>query len=253
MSNPNAVFDVDTAAFQASVLDASSRTPVLVDFWAAWCGPCKALTPVLERLAAQAGGRYVLAKVDTDANRELAAANGIRSLPTVRLFVNGQAVAEFMGAQPEAVVRQFLREHLPQHEDDALVAIGALLDEGALARARQDLDALEPQVRESAPALSLAARLEFLTMAGDAPPEQALRERVDGDPTDLDARFLLSVRHAAAARYTEAMDGFLAVLSRERGFRDDGARRALLQVFTVLGPGDPLVALYRGRLASTLN
>ena len=253
MSSQDLVFDVDTAGFQQQVLDASRDTPVLVDFWAGWCGPCRALGPVLDALATEFQGRFRLAKVDTDANRELAMANGIRSLPTVRLFVDGKVVAEFMGAQPKSAVQSFLEEHLPPRSAGALDAVAALLDAGSLEAAREALEALSESLRESSAGRALEARLAFLGTAQDAPSEESLEQRLADDEADLDARFLLASRYAAAGRFDAAVEAFFTVLSRDRGFRDDGARRALLQVFTALGPEDPRVLTYRGRLASLLH
>ncbi len=253
MNTTPPVIDVDAGSFQRLVLEASRHTAVLVDFWAAWCGPCKALTPVLEKLARESSGTFVLAKVDTDANRELAMAQGIRSLPTVRLFVDGKPVAEFMGAHPEASVRAFLDQHLPPADGGPVADVAAALDAGRVDEAQAALDALPRETRDGVTGRALAARLAFLREAGSAPGEPELRARLDADPGDLEARFALSMRLAAMGRYGEAMDGLLLVVSHSRAFRDDGARRGILQVFDALGPDDPLVARYRGLLASALN
>ena len=255
MSQPAHVFDVTTAEFQQRVLDGSRNIPVLVDFWAAWCGPCKALAPVLEKLADDYAGRFLLAKVDTDAERDLAVAAGVRSLPTVRLFVDGAPVAEFMGAQPESAVRAFLDQHLPVSEagSGALDAVAALVESEDLDGAREALQAADERLRDGAAGRALAARIELLETAGAAPPEPQLRERVARDPGDLEASFLLALADALAGRHREAMDALLAILTRNRGFREDGARRSLLLVFDLLGADSPLVADYRRRLASALN
>ena len=253
------VFDVDTAGFQQAVLEASHHTPILVDFWAEWCGPCRALGPVLERLARESTGAFRLAKVDTDAERDLATANGIRSLPTVRLFVDAAPVAQFMGAQPEAAVRAFLAQHLPDTLPDtlpdgaALSAIDTLLDEARLDEVQAALAVLPATIRESSAARCLALRLDFLREAGTQPAQQLLEARVAANPADLDARYALSLRQAGAGRFADALEGLLLVLSRNRSLHDDGARRSMLQAFEVLGPRDPLVMRYRGLLASTLN
>ena len=162
MSATPFTIDVTTADFASRVLEHSRQSPVLVDFWATWCGPCKALTPVLERLAAEAGGRFILAKVDTDAERELAAANGIRSLPTVRLFVDGAPVAEFMGAQPEHAVRAFLDQHLPPADGADLDTVASLLEAGDLDAAAQALADLPTALLDGSRGQSLRARIQLL-------------------------------------------------------------------------------------------
>lgn len=255
MSATAPVFDVDTAGFQQAVLDASCQTPILVDFWASWCGPCKALGPVLERLANESDGAFRLAKVDTDAERELAAANGIRSLPTVRLFIDGAPVAQFMGAQPESAVRAFLQQHLPAAPVDSTATsnIEALLREGRADDARAALAALPEAARDTSAVRCLALRAELTHELAAYPARDPLAARVTADPGDLDARYLLSMHQAGAGQFSEALEGLLLVLRRNRTLREDGARREMLRVFDALGASDPLVVRYRGLLASALN
>lgn len=255
MSVTAPVFDVDTAGFQRAVLDASRLCPILVDFWASWCAPCKALGPVLERLAQGSAGAFRLAKVDTDAERELAAANGIRSLPTVRLFIDGAPVAEFMGAQPESAVRAFLQQHLPAAPVDeaATSTIEALLREGRADAARTALDGLPEAARATPAVRCLSLRVDLAQEVAAEPALEVLQARVNADPGDLDARYLLSMRQASAGDFAQALDGLLLVLRRNRTLRDDGARRGMLRMFEALGANDPLVIGYRGQLASALN
>lgn len=249
------VFDVDAASFQQAVLDASCDTPILVDFWAAWCGPCMALGPLLERLALDSAGAFRLAKVDTDAQGELAAAHGIRSLPTVRLFVDGTPVAQFMGAQPESAVRAFLQQHLPAAavDDAAIEAIAALLHENRADEALAALAALPEAARATPVPRCLALRAQLLREVQSAPALELLQARVEDAPGDLEAHYLLAMRHASAGRFAAALEHLLLVLSRDRALREDGARRAMLQVFDALGASDPLVVRYRTLLASALH
>ena len=141
MSESSFVFNADAASFQSLVIDASHRVPVLVDFWAQWCGPCRALAPVLEKLANEFQGRFLLVKIDTDREQEVARQFGIRSLPTVKVFKDGSAVDEFLGAQPESQVRALLERHLTRESDDARVQAQSLRDRGELNAARA-LDAV---------------------------------------------------------------------------------------------------------------
>jgi len=250
----NPVFDVPASEFHSLVVETSHGTPVLVDFWASWCGPCKALAPVLEKLAGEASGRFLLAKVDTDANQELAAAQGVRSLPTVRLYVDGEPIAEFMGAHPESFVRGFLDQHLPSATDTGAIAgIAAFIDRGDADGARTALSALEEHQRNDARVGQLSARLAFMEEARDAEPRDRLELALTADPQNLDARYDLAVRDAAEGRFEEAMDALLLVLARNRQFREDAPRQAILRLFSALGEADPRVIAFRGRLASALH
>ena len=248
------VFDVQASDFQSLVVEASHATPVLVDFWASWCGPCKALAPVLEKLAGEASGRFLLAKVDTDANQELAVAQGVRSLPTVRLYVDGEAIAEFMGAHPESSVRGFLDQHLGNTADtEAIASIAALVDRGEADAARQALSTLAEHQQHDARVGQLSARLAFLEEARKAEPRDRLELALAADPQDLDARYDLALRDAAEGRFEEAMDALLLVLARNRKFREDAPRQAMLRLFNALGEADPRVSAFRGRLAAALH
>ena len=269
--------DVSAESFAQDVEAHSAHCPVLVDYWASWCGPCKALAPVLERVVDGFDGRLRLAKVDTDANQSLAQAHGIRSLPTVRLYRNGKPVAEFMGAQPESAVRDFIARYAELDEVGALAEARSLMRAGDPDAARAHLEAHLAATPDDAEARIALAELELETGHPDAAertlsalPESKRRDepvpallakirfglspnddRVDGD--DIEARYQRALSAIARGDVDQGLDGLLAIVREDRSFRDDGARKALLDAFLALGEDDPRVALTRGRLFSLLH
>lgn len=271
--------------FQSAVLDASRSKPVLVDFWAAWCAPCRMLMPVLDKLAEEHRGEFTLAKVDTDAEQRLAAEQGIRSLPTVRLYVDGQVGGEFMGALPEAAVRDFLAQHLPAREDPrhtaamtavaegdveraeqllreavadrpddprpAAALLDLLLSRKAYAQARELAETLGEPVRSHDALRPLLLRLDFAQEAALVDDPEACARRAQAG--DDEARFRLAALRALEGDYAEAAELLLAIIAHDRGFRDDAARRTLLGLFELLGDEPETVSRYRARLASLLH
>jgi putative thioredoxin len=270
------VFDVDTGGFAEQVVDRSHETPVVVDFWAAWCGPCKTLGPILERAVEARGGEVVLAKVDVDANQELAQRFGIRGIPAVKGFRDGEVVAEFVGAQGPAQVEAFLDQLVPS-EADRLVAesrrLAAENAEAAEAALRQALT-VDSGHRQAAIALAdlvidrdpeealrlvgphrpdpeaeqIAALASLASSDGD---REELRRALDADPNDQGTRLRLGRALAAAGQYEEATDELLEVV-RRGGEERDAAREQLLDIFRILGDDHPLVGESRRRLASAL-
>lgn len=272
--------------FGTAVVEKSRQVPVLVDFWAAWCAPCRALMPLLHRLADEGEGKFVLATVDSDAQPELAAQFGVRSLPTVKLFKDGAVADEFLGAQPEAVIRAFLEPHLPRPSDRLRAEAQAALKEGDAARAverlrdasradpehlalRLDLiDALlsmgevgeaETLLKElpfqhhEEPAVKvLEARLAIARTVHDAPAVETLRARLDADGDDLAARHLLGMQLAAAGDYPAAMAQLFEVMKRDRRYGDDAGKRGLIALFEILGSDHALVQQYRRKMAPLL-
>jgi putative thioredoxin len=235
---------VATAAnFMTDVVKASDEVPVLLDFWAPWCGPCQALTPLLERIADDYDGRFVLAKVNTDEEPRLATHFQIRSIPHVPAA----------GAPPDA-------GKSAQADAPSAAAPERPEDRAALLLDRRDAEAAATTIAEVAaaspehPALkALQARLEFVRLANAHPDVVALRAALEANPADAAARHALGAHFAVAGDYATALGEWLELMRRDRTYGDEAARRSLLQVFDVLGEQDPLVAQYRRRMASLLH
>ncbi|HEY9145426.1 MAG TPA: co-chaperone YbbN [Thiobacillus sp.] len=274
--------DVGLADFTQHVIEESKHRPVVVDFWAPWCGPCKSLKPILEKLAAEYGGKFLLAKINSDDNQELAARYGVRGIPSVKAFINGEPVDEFSGALPEGEVRAFLDRLVPGPVDELrqqaaaarmagdiagalkvlaeaskidpghigvrLDAAEIMLDLNEADETRRLLGSVPDDADPRVPALK--ARLQFMGAAGED--EAALTARVAANENDLEARLKLANLRVAAGQYEAGMDQLLEIVRRDRGFEDDIGRKTLLSVFNLLGGGE-LVSRYRRLLASALN
>jgi len=281
---PDAIVDVGDEDFEREVLERSRAVPVVVDFWAPWCGPCRTLGPVLERLATEHAGAFVLAKVNVDEAPAVASAFRIQSIPAVKAFRDGALAGEFVGAQPEAAVRQFLAPLLPTEADglastgEARAAAGdrpgaetafkealaldsrnaaALLGlarlyvtDGKATEALPLLERIPPGAAVARDAERLAAEIRMgVDAVGD---EAALRHRVAANLEDLDARLQLGRVLAARRKYDDALAEMLEVVRRDAKHADGAARKAMLDVFEVLGPRDPLTERYRSALAQAL-
>jgi putative thioredoxin len=285
MSDKPHVFDATTATFETEVLQKSLQVPVLVDFWATWCGPCKTLGPILEKLAAEYNGAFELAKVDVDAEQQIAAAFQIRSVPTVFLVRDGQIVDGFPGAMPEGQLREFLTQHGvhpaevveeaapaaeapldpqtqvaelrqaiaadPDKEELKLDLAVALLKTGEASEAETLLDALPANLATDDRAVRARARLGFAAQLKDAPSVQALEAAIVADAGDLRARQLLGVRHLVEGDAAAGLDQFLEVLKRDRAWEDGLARKSLIDAFRVIEDED-LVSQYRRRMSAVL-
>ena len=280
------IFDATTAAFQQEVLDASLQTPVLVDFWATWCGPCKTLGPILEKLAGEYNGAFRLAKVDVDKEQQLAGYFQIRSVPTVVLVKDGQLIDGFPGALPEGQLRQFLAQHgvvpaeaanepieeaaptprtpqelvadlraqlaeTPNQESIKLDLALALARTGEVDEAGQLLDALPANLAADDRAKSTRAALAFAALLKDAPAPAELERRVAADPRDLRARHLLGAHRLVAGNAEAALEQFLEMLRLDKGFDEGLPRKAMIDAFNTIDDAD-LVGRYRRKMSSLL-
>jgi putative thioredoxin len=259
--------------------------PVVVDFWAAWCGPCRVLGPLLEKLATEFNGAFILAKVDVDRNPKLAMQYQIQGIPAVKAFYNGKVAGEFTGAQPEPQVRDFIKTLVPSAADllarqafewelsnqlamavlnynealkeqpdhyPAMVGLGrTLLKQGEIDKGLAVLKRIPEGAPEKTVAKALVATAQFRREAAGHQ-EADLRAKLEIDPNDMDTRYTLACLLAAEQRFEEALDEFLAVLRRDRKYRDDGARKAILALFTTMGDENPLTLTYRRKLANAL-
>ena len=278
------VFDVDQQSFEADVLQASLTTPVLVDFWATWCEPCKTLGPMLEKLAAEYNGAFRLGRVDVDTQQELAGMFGIRSIPTVVLVKDGQVLDGFAGVLPESQLREFLSRHVQPLEAPAepaeeeavqetpeqainrlqrAIATGpdqpelkldlalALMHAGQIAAAEAELAALPANLATDARAVRLRSELDLAHALKDAPALAELQQRVQADDSDWAARDQLGVRLLLEGDADAGLEQFLVILQKARDWNDGQAKKRLLAAFATLDDAE-LVGRYRRRMASLL-
>ncbi len=268
------MIEVTIANFEAEVIEASKTTPVLVDFWAPWCGPCKTLGPLLERVETDYAGRFKLVKIDSDQEQQLAGAFGIRSIPTCVLLMNGQPVDGFTGAIPEGEIKAFLDKHLPAgepeaeaapeedlppaSEEDALAALAqaavaepnnddaqfayirALLLMDNLAQAKAVFEPHKTKALAVQRLASIALWLEILE--GTPADEASLRANIDANKRDFASRYALAQQAVRAGRWTDAMDELLEILMRDKSWEDERARRLFVAVLDIITPEPPKVA-----------
>lgn len=287
MSTVGNILEVGSNDFQQNVVEKSHQIPVLVDFWADWCGPCKMQLPVLTKLAGDYGDSFRVAKVNTDTERELATQHGIRSLPTLRLYRHGAVVEELMGAQTESALRPLIEAHMDRASDQTLqqalelaaagrpdealklLASGHASDpqnhhltleyarlclrEGQLACARDLLSGLPRDEQDKPETRALKALFEFSEVTASAPDRASLEKTLAVEPENPEARYQLAIQQVLAQDYDAALDNLLTLLKRHRNYGDNAAQHALLAVFDLLGDDDRRVPLYRRQMFNLLH
>ena len=285
---PSYSFDVTSADFDKQVVQASFDQPVLVDFWAEWCAPCKVMLPILEQIAEDYQGELLLAKVNCDVEQDIVGRIGIQTLPTVVLFKDGKVVDGFQDAQPESAIRAMLAPHVvmpePVEEDpmvqaealfaesrfaDAETALKGILTEdntnakalilygrclaerGELTEAQAVLDAVKSD-EHKAELAGAKAQVTFLRQAADLPDVADLKARIAQNPQDDEAAYQLAIQQLARQQYEAALDGLLKLFTRNRSYNEGLPHKTLLQVFDLLGNDHPLVTTYRRKLFAAL-
>ena len=280
------MIDTTLSTFERDVIEASMEVPVVVSFWAPWCGPSKTLNPLLERLERDYGGRFKLVNVNSDVNPELVVSFNLKSIPHAVAFVDGNAVAQFVGAQPEAYLRAFLdrlipnpgelehrcaREALaqgqtaiaegflrnaialdPASDGARLDMIGLLLDRDELEAARRHYALLSPRAEQQSTHAAVTARMYAFERAADLPPAEQLHERLAANPSDLDARLDLAELHIARRDFEPALEQLLEITARDRTYMSDVGRIKMLEVFEMAADRLDLVSIYRSKLSAVL-
>jgi len=279
--------DITSQNFAQEVIETSRQVPVLVDFWAPWCGPCRTLGPMLEKLEAEYAGKWKLAKVNSDENPELSAQFHVRSIPYVVAFVDGKPVDQFVGVLPEAQLRAFLDRVIPQPAEvayrEGLAAsqagetayareafqnalafdpgfdaarfelVNLLLDSGDAHAAQGEFALLSPKAPQDTRYAPLQTRLKATERADTLPDAGALRTVVEAEPGNLQARLDLAQQYIAGQDYEAALEQLLAIVERDRTFRDDVARKTMVSVFDMMRDAPQAVSHWRRQLASKLN
>ena len=286
MADSPYIVTVTTENFHALVIEGSYDRPVLVDFWADWCAPCKMLMPILAKLAGEYAGRFILAKLNTEEEQALAAEYGIRSLPTVQLFQGGAPIDQFMGALPEAQIREFLERNMPRESDALLARAGALIaggqgeraqdlvervrqedpgnprlalteiqlamSRGKVAEAQVLIERLPIELAHEPEVEALRGQLRFAAALDGAPSPAELAARIESDPKDSEARYQLAAHRVVAGDHEAALELLLELVRRDRAYGEDAGRQAMVAIFDMLGTGDPLTARYRARMMTAL-
>lgn len=286
MSQSEHIFIITPDNFESIVIQGSMSKPVLVDFWADWCAPCRMLMPILTSLAEEYDGQFILAKVNSDEQQEIAARYGVRSLPTVKLFKQGQPVDEFMGALPESEIRQFLDKHIERYSDKLRMMAAELAQEGdreqqieLLKKAQQDdpanlrvladllaayqdsgqsdiaadiINGLPANIKADENIAQQIKRFDLMSQADALPDLETLIQKHSEQPDDLETLEMLALQYIRHAEYENALQSYLSLMIKDRQFKDDAGRKGILDVFAMLDEGDPLISRYRSKMASAL-
>lgn len=286
MSESEFIVDANPDNFNAEVVEKSKQVPVLLDFWADWCEPCKALTPILTKLAEEYQGRFILAKVNADEQQQLTQHLGIKSLPTVKLLKDGQIVDEFNGALPEGQVREFLDKHVDAATASDSAQIFAMIEAGEIAAAdaqlqsliaidpdnkdiplaklkitfaNSDFDAFDEQlktlseeVRKSAEVTQMEAAVTLARASGSSESLDELREAVESGSADSETQYNYAMQLVQASEHEAALEQLLSLMKTDPDYNAGAARKGLLSIFDMLGSG-PVVAKYRRQLFAMLH
>jgi putative thioredoxin len=286
MSDSPYIIVANQQNFAVEVIDKSHQVPVLVDFWASWCAPCKMIEPVLKQLVEEYQGQFIVAKVDTDEQQQLAGEYAIRGIPALKLFRYGKVVEETSGAQSEAVLRTMIDKYRERPADElrtkadianvagnhseainllrqalelepnyhvvTLELTKLLIEQQQFAEAEQLIKALPANLRTEAEVNELQAHLTFSKIAAEAEPIKILETTLISEPDNLMIRYQLSAKQILAGEYEIAMQHLLEVMRKSRAFEDDAGRNGLLALFTLLGNQGPLVSNYRNKMLSLL-
>jgi putative thioredoxin len=273
--------------FQQLVIDKSREVPVLVDFWASWCNPCQMLMPIVIHLAEEYQGKFHLVKVNTDEQQALATQFGVRSLPTLKLFLNGEVVEEIMGAQPESALRQILDQYIELEVNPKVLEAQELLQQGHRDQARElmqkaheeepqnqqitkdlirlsvmmgDYDKAESmiqelpmEVRDTPEINELKAQIQFAAIIGQSPEPDILEGKINADPGDLESRYQLAAWRVLEGSYETSLEQLLEIMKKDRGWQDDAARKSILAIFDMIPGEADLVAKYRRQMFNLLH
>ena len=260
-AGPSAPVDVTIENFMPEVIEASAKTPTIVQFWAPWCGPCKQLGPVLEKVVGASGGKVRMVRVNIDENTQIAQQMRVQSVPTVYGFVDGQPVDGFAGAQPESNVKQFVDKLASMGggaaEPESVAALAGVVRclsaAGDIAGAREVIDQLNDEYRNDSAMQAAIAAVELAEKASESAGElDSAKAAVEADPSDLAARQAYALALYAVGENAAAMEQLLESIRTERGWNDDAARLQLLEFFATLGAANPDVIAARRKLSTLL-
>ncbi|MBN1902479.1 tetratricopeptide repeat protein [Candidatus Sumerlaeota bacterium] len=280
------VFTVNASDFEEKVIEASSKKPVAVDFWAPWCAPCRIIGPILERVVLSYNGKILLAKANIEENQELAVQWQIQSIPIVKIFRNGKVWDEFIGAIPESKIRDVLGKLVPTEEDDLASEGNRLLEKGAaqaaeslfyqilqknprhsealyrlaeislekeeIEKARQFAKAIDIGEKRHEDAQKILAQIEFLETCKKTGDPKTCRAAVEENPENLDARYHYALCLAAQKDYRKALDQLLFIMEKDRQFKDKSAHQTILRIFSIIGEESEYLDEYRSRLSMIL-